>query len=97
MTITTNVYFIIVAAVALVEIGANVALIEAFYAGRGRWRYPITTKMLAVSLLLAYVALSVMLGNPAPWRVSFAAAAVIADGVAIYRLWDALRCGRPLA
>lgn len=97
MTVSTNIFFLVVAAVALVEIGCNIAMIETFYASKGRWSYPITTKMMAVSLLLAYVALSVVFGNPATWRVWIAAAAVTFDAASIYRLWRALACGRPVA
>jgi hypothetical protein len=88
--------YLLTAAIALFEIGANAALIEKFYGSRGRLRYPITGKMIAVSMMLAYMALSVLFGSPPVWRVTIALISVTADGAALIWIWWALRQGRSL-
>ena len=72
-------------------VGANVALIGAYF--RSNLRYPIVGKLLAVIILLTYLVLSIVLGNPDPWRIDIALVAVIVDTLAFYWLLDALRKG----
>lgn len=76
---------IFVAGFAIFEIGVNCAILYRF------WPEPwLSSKLLAVSGLLAYAALSVTLGDPDEWRVLIGLLAVALDAVALAGVWKAL-------
>lgn len=75
---------IVIAGIALFLIGTNVAFLIHLSARLVPW---FTFKIVAVTGLLVYVALSVLLGDPTWWRGLIGLAAVVTDSVAIYRMW----------
>jgi len=79
----------IVGVICLVLIGMNLAVLYRFWPER--W---LTIKMVAVTGLLAYVLLSVSLGNPAEWRIWLGFAAVVGDGYALWTLASAMHAAR---
>jgi len=75
---------VVIAGLAVFLVGANVA----FLAHLGRRFVPwFTVKIVAVTLLLIYVATSVVWGTPDWWRLVIGLVAVIIDIYAIYRMW----------
>lgn len=69
---------------ALFLIGANLAFIMHLGENILSW---FQFKILAVTSLLVYVALSLLIGGPGATRTTIAAFALIIDTVALYRLW----------
>ena len=84
--VTSNsLLFLTIASVALFLIGVNAAVVYRF------WPEPwLVSKLVAVSGLLSYVALSVLYGNPATWRALIGAVAILVDCAAIGGIWHAL-------
>jgi hypothetical protein len=79
---------ITVAFVSLLLLGSNVALLVEFGRSLTGWW---TTKLIAVMLLLAYVAASMAYGNPDEMRVAIGAAALVFDVYAFVRVYRAIR------
>lgn len=69
---------------AIFLIGANLAFILHLGENVLSW---FQFKILAVTVLLIYVALSVLIGGPGIGRTTVATFALLVDTVALYRLW----------
>lgn len=70
---------------AIFLIGANLAFILHLGENVLSW---FQFKLLAVTSLLVYVALSVLIGGPGIGRTTIAAVALLIDTIALYRLWS---------
>ena len=86
---------IIVAGIALFLIGANGAFLLHLGARLVPW---FTFKIVAVTIMLAYVAASAIWGNPQSLRLGLGFIAVVIDVWALFRMWtnitDARLAGR---
>jgi hypothetical protein len=87
--VTPGVLNLAVAGASLFLIGVNLAILYRF------WPEPwLSAKVLAVSGLLTYVMLSVLLAHPSMWRVTIGLAAVMFDCGAVWGMWSALDTAR---
>ena len=77
-------FHIAVAGLGLFLIGANIAFL--LHLGQGFFNW-FQFKIVATTLLLVYVALSVLVGGPPASRTSIAAVALIIDCVAVWRMY----------
>lgn len=77
--------FLAIAMLATFLVGINMAMVYRFWPES--W---LISKMIAVSTLLVYVALSVLYGNPAIWRAFVGLFAIGVDFLAIGGIWRAL-------
>lgn len=78
---------IVIAGIALFLIGTNISFLLHLSPRLMPW---FTFKIVAVTGLLTYVALSVLWGDPSWWRGIIGLVAVVIDMVAIYRMWTSI-------
>lgn len=82
---TNDLIALAVAGIAIWLIGVNGAIIYRFWPEG--W---LTTKLIAVSFLLGYVALSVVIGTPILWVIGVGLGVITLDAVAVAGIWRAL-------
>lgn len=78
---------VVIAGLAVFLVGANVAFLAHLGSRFVPW---FTIKIVAVTLLLVYVATSVVWGSPDWWRLVIGLVAVVVDIYAIYRMWASI-------
>ena len=69
---------------ALFLAGANIAFLINLGRDLTGW---FTVKICAITLLMAYMSMSLYIGNPGPWRASLGIAALLADAFALFYMW----------
>ncbi len=74
--VTNNLLFLFVGGMCVFLIGINVAFLIELHRQLVGW---FVAKLFAVTFMLAYTGLSVLVGDPATWRVCIAFAAVAVD------------------
>jgi hypothetical protein len=68
-------------------VGANIALLLNLGGRLAQW---FRMKIVAVTLLLVYVATSAAVGHPAPWRITVGFVALAIDAAALAYMWRSI-------
>lgn len=85
---TNSLLYLFIAGVAVFLVGINLAFIAELHGKLAGW---FTAKLLGVTGLLAYVGLSVLLGDPTFWRALIAFVSVAVDLVAFVWMYGAVQ------
>lgn len=86
---TSSALNLFITMVATAMIGVNLGILYRF------WPEPwFSAKLLAASALLSYVALSVLYGDPAAWRLWVGVVALVVDAMSLGGIYAALRHAR---